>query len=69
MKNQDEEINPEGEELIRIICGYIADALEGVVEETEYLNEDQTMDIVSRRIGKTLDYLTEEGWIDGHERV
>lgn len=62
----DIEVSPEGEELIKIICGYLADALENVLEETEYLEEEQAMKVVSRHISKKLDYLTEEGWIDEH---
>ncbi len=64
--NDNVEIDPEGEELIRIICGYLADALENVLEETEYLEEDEAMNVVSKHISKKLNYLTEEGWIDEH---
>lgn len=61
------EIDPEGEELIKIVCGYLADALENVLEETEYLEEEEAMEVVSKHISKKLDYLKTEGWID--ERV
>jgi hypothetical protein len=60
------DIDPEGEELIKIICGYLADALENVLEETEDLEEDEAMNVVSKHISKKLNYLTEEGWIDEH---
>jgi hypothetical protein len=62
----DIEIDPEGEELIRIICGYLADALENVLEETEYLEEEEAMNVVSKHISKKLNYLSQEGWIDEH---
>ena len=58
------EIDPEGEELIKIVCGYLADALENVLEETEYLEEEEAMEVVSKHISKKLDYLKTEGWID-----
>jgi hypothetical protein len=62
----DVEVSPEGEELIKIICGYLADALENVIDETEYLEEDEAMEVISKHISKKLDYLTQEGWIDEH---
>ena len=59
-----EEITPEREELIKIICSYMSEALEAALEETQDLEDDEQMNVISRHISKTLNYLTDEGWIE-----
>jgi hypothetical protein len=65
---EDLDIDPEGEQLIRIICGYIADALEEALEEAEeieyFYGEPDPVELVGKHVGKKLDYLKAEGWMD-----
>ena len=65
---EDLDIDPEGEQLIRIICGYIADALEEALEEAKeieyFYGEPDPVELVSKHVGKKLDYLKAEGWTD-----
>ena len=58
------EMSPEGEELLKVICSYIADALEDVLESSEFLEEEDALNTISKHISKKLDYLEDEGWLD-----
>jgi hypothetical protein len=63
----DDLIDEEGEELLKIICGLIADALEEAldeVDEKEIISEDvDPMQIASKHLNKRFSYLEDEGWI------
>lgn len=66
-----DEIDPEGEELIKIICGYLADALEEAIEEVderEMLGEDfDSMEVAQKHLRKRLSYMEDEGWLGDEE--
>ena len=65
------EIDQEGEELIRVLCSYLAEALEDALDEIDE-NEDwqddvEPLDVAKKHISKRLDYMVDEGWIDDAE--
>ena len=66
-----DEIDPEGEELIKIICGYLASALEEAIEEVEekeMLGEDfDSMEVAQKHLRKRLSYIEDEGWLEDEE--
>ena len=67
-----DEVDPVGEELIKIICGYLANALEEAIEEVEekeMLGEDvDSMEVAQKHLRKRLSYIEDEGW-SGDEKI
>lgn len=68
-----DDIDEEGEALIKVICGYLSSALEGALEELdekENIGVDTNwVETARRHLSKKMDYLQNEGWIDGYEDV
>lgn len=66
-----DEIDPKGEELIRIICSYLSKSLEDALEEVEEKelidNNVDSLEIAQKFLKKTLSYIEEEGWLDDEE--
>ena len=65
------EPNFEGEELIKIICGYLSEALEEAleeVEEKEMIGEEfDSMEVAQKHLRKRLSYIEDEGWLRDEE--
>ena len=71
MKQEDDlNIDPEGEQLIKIICNYLADALKEASEECEeieyFYGEPDLAKIARKHINKKFNYLKTEGWISDY---
>jgi hypothetical protein len=66
-----DEIDPAGEELIKIICSYLSGALEEALEEVEekelFSNDVDSMEIAQKHLRKRLSYIQEEGWLEDEE--
>ena len=62
-------IDEDGEELIKIICGFISNSLEEAleeVEERELLDDDvDSITIASKHLNKCFSYMEAEGWTEG----
>jgi hypothetical protein len=60
--------NPEGKELVGIICNYLSGALEEAVKEVEMkedLDEEvDPLDVAQKHITKSLSYMQDEGWLE-----
>lgn len=68
-----DDIDEEGEAIIRVICSYLSSALEGALEELDEKEDTGSdtdwIEIARRHVSKKMDYLQNEGWIDGYEDV
>lgn len=69
--SEDLNIDADGEELIKIICGYIADALEEAIEESDeieyFYGEPDPVELARKHISKKFEYLINEGWIKDYD--
>lgn len=66
-QNEELEISPEGEELIRIICGFLSEALEDAIEESDSNEDTNPLEIAQRHISKRMNYMEDEGWFSETE--
>ena len=60
--------NPEGRELVNIICNYLSGALEEAVKEVEMKEELEEevdpIEVAQKHITKSLSYMQDEGWLE-----
>jgi hypothetical protein len=69
-----DDLDEEDLEYIRTICGFLEEALQGALDEVheeEYgefsVEEDDDVflkKVIQKHVGKRLDYLQAEGWVD-----
>lgn len=81
MKNEDkdkdvDDLDEEDLEYIRTICGFLEEALQGALDEIEdeespeFPAEEEDVflhNVIRKHVGKRLDYLQAEGWVDDVE--